>query len=259
MSAAPAAMASALDAIGNTPVVRLRRLVPRDHAGVFVKLEYFNPTGSSRRGWTRSPTGGRLEHADDVVRTQGPPDPGHLDAHPIEHLTRRPGAFDGLFRSANPLLGPVEQRNVLGHVSLLWQARMPATPAWQSAGSMPGSLRRVVGKRSPGDYRQPDLPQRSSVRTSISWEKAGLERLPEVHDPGRAAGAALEAGDALDRLHVAEAPEQEVLLHVDQLLAHVVLGPVALGVFVDRLEHRDDRDVLVGLRPVALDAPGRHR
>jgi cysteine synthase len=35
-----------LDAIGNTPVVRLRRLVPPGHAEVFVKLEYFNPTGS---------------------------------------------------------------------------------------------------------------------------------------------------------------------------------------------------------------------
>ena len=42
----PLPVASALDAIGNTPVVRLRRLVPHGHAEVFVKLEYFNPTGS---------------------------------------------------------------------------------------------------------------------------------------------------------------------------------------------------------------------
>lgn len=37
---------SALSAIGNTPLVQLRRVVPADCAEVFVKLEYFNPTGS---------------------------------------------------------------------------------------------------------------------------------------------------------------------------------------------------------------------
>ena len=35
-----------LAAIGRTPVVRLKRLAPPDSAEVFVKLEYFNPTGS---------------------------------------------------------------------------------------------------------------------------------------------------------------------------------------------------------------------
>ena len=37
---------SVLEAIGNTPVVQLRRVVPGGAARVFVKLEYFNPTGS---------------------------------------------------------------------------------------------------------------------------------------------------------------------------------------------------------------------
>ena len=37
---------SALGAIGNTPVVKLRRVVPDGSASVYVKLEYFNPTGS---------------------------------------------------------------------------------------------------------------------------------------------------------------------------------------------------------------------
>jgi len=37
---------SVLDAIGQTPVVRLSRLVPSGAATVFVKLESFNPTGS---------------------------------------------------------------------------------------------------------------------------------------------------------------------------------------------------------------------
>ena len=38
--------ASVLDAIGNTPVVKLRRLAPASGAEVFVKLEYISPTGS---------------------------------------------------------------------------------------------------------------------------------------------------------------------------------------------------------------------
>jgi len=37
---------SVLDAIGNTPVVRLRKLVDGNCAEVGVKLEYYNPTGS---------------------------------------------------------------------------------------------------------------------------------------------------------------------------------------------------------------------
>src|SRR4051812_9677017 len=42
----PPVRASVLEAIGNTPVIRLRKLVSADSADVLVKLEYFNPTGS---------------------------------------------------------------------------------------------------------------------------------------------------------------------------------------------------------------------
>jgi cysteine synthase len=37
---------STLDAIGRTPVVQLRKIVPSDSADVLIKLEYMNPTGS---------------------------------------------------------------------------------------------------------------------------------------------------------------------------------------------------------------------
>src|SRR5512139_1208615 len=37
---------SILQAIGNTPVVRLNKVVPPNCADVLVKLEYYNPTGS---------------------------------------------------------------------------------------------------------------------------------------------------------------------------------------------------------------------
>jgi len=41
-------MASILDAIGNTPLVRLRRCVPANGAELWLKLEYYNPSGSMK-------------------------------------------------------------------------------------------------------------------------------------------------------------------------------------------------------------------
>ena len=42
----PPVVNSTLEAIGSTPVVRLRKVVPPGCAEVLVKLEYYNPTGS---------------------------------------------------------------------------------------------------------------------------------------------------------------------------------------------------------------------
>jgi cysteine synthase len=42
------AVASILDAIGNTPLVRLRHCVPANGAELWLKLEYLNPTGSMK-------------------------------------------------------------------------------------------------------------------------------------------------------------------------------------------------------------------
>ena len=41
-------MSSVLDAIGNTPLVRLNHCVPANGAELWLKLEYFNPTGSMK-------------------------------------------------------------------------------------------------------------------------------------------------------------------------------------------------------------------
>lgn len=49
-----AVLGSTLEAIGRTPVVRLRWVVPEDAAAVFVKLEYFNPTGSYKDRMARA-------------------------------------------------------------------------------------------------------------------------------------------------------------------------------------------------------------
>jgi cysteine synthase len=41
-------MESILDAIGNTPLIRLRRCAPPNGAELWLKLEYYNPTGSMK-------------------------------------------------------------------------------------------------------------------------------------------------------------------------------------------------------------------
>src|SRR3954451_14354555 len=41
-------MDSILDTIGNTPLVRLHRCVPANGAELWLKLEYYNPTGSMK-------------------------------------------------------------------------------------------------------------------------------------------------------------------------------------------------------------------
>ena len=67
---------SVLDAIGNTPMVRLRRVVPPRGAQVFVKLEGQNPTGSmkdrmARAAIARAEEDGRLKPGDSVVEYTG--------------------------------------------------------------------------------------------------------------------------------------------------------------------------------------------
>ena len=42
----PPPVPSVLNAIGNTPLVKLRKIVAPGSADVYVKLEYYNPTGS---------------------------------------------------------------------------------------------------------------------------------------------------------------------------------------------------------------------
>ena len=67
---------SILDAIGNTPLVRLERCVPRNGAELWLKLEYLNPTGSMKdrlalamiEGAERD---GLLAHGDTVVEYTG--------------------------------------------------------------------------------------------------------------------------------------------------------------------------------------------
>ena len=65
-----------LDAIGNTSLVRLRRVVPPHCAAIFAKLEWENPTGSlkdrmARAVISRAEADGRLSPGDTVVEYTG--------------------------------------------------------------------------------------------------------------------------------------------------------------------------------------------
>ena len=65
-----------LDAIGNTSLVRLRKVVPPDSADILVKLEWENPTGSikdrmARAVIERAEADGRLKPGDTVIEYTG--------------------------------------------------------------------------------------------------------------------------------------------------------------------------------------------
>jgi cysteine synthase len=65
-----------LDAIGNTSLVRLRKVVPPDCARIFAKLEWENPTGSVKDRMaqaviTRAEADGRLKSGDTVIEYTG--------------------------------------------------------------------------------------------------------------------------------------------------------------------------------------------
>jgi cysteine synthase len=65
-----------LDAIGNTSLVRLRKVVPPGGAAIFAKLEWENPTGSMKDRMalaviSRAEEDGRLRPGDTVVEYTG--------------------------------------------------------------------------------------------------------------------------------------------------------------------------------------------
>ena len=69
-------MGTILDAIGNTPLVRLRRCVPANGAEIWLKLEYHNPTGSLKDRMALSmiegaERDGLIEPGDTVVEYTG--------------------------------------------------------------------------------------------------------------------------------------------------------------------------------------------
>jgi cysteine synthase A len=67
---------SILDVIGNTPLVRVHRCAPRNGAELWLKLEYYNPTGSMKDRMARAmiegaERDGLLSPGDKVVEYTG--------------------------------------------------------------------------------------------------------------------------------------------------------------------------------------------
>src|SRR6185436_5745785 len=76
-------------------------------------------------------------------------------------------------------------------------------------------------------------------------EEDRVERALQELDARCAARAGLTADDALDRLHVMEAPRLEVDLDVHEPFRDLVRGPVLIGMLVDRLQHLDDAGMML--------------
>src|SRR6266480_3732022 len=65
-----------LDSIGNTALVQLQKVVPPNHAKIFAKLEWQNPTGSMKDRMavaviSRAEADGRLRPGDTVIEYTG--------------------------------------------------------------------------------------------------------------------------------------------------------------------------------------------
>tara|TARA_Y100000590_G_scaffold246461_1_gene276888 strand:- start:185 stop:526 length:342 start_codon:yes stop_codon:yes gene_type:complete len=55
---------SALDLIGNTPIIKLQKIVPENSAEVWLKYEAVNPTGSYKDRMAKSVLGNALKRGD---------------------------------------------------------------------------------------------------------------------------------------------------------------------------------------------------
>src|SRR4249919_581299 len=137
------------------------------------------------------------------------------------------------------------------------RTRSAPTQSWKAATD--------IRPRPPGDSDRRHVRRRPVARAGTDrrthfeqlGEEGQLERLLEEAHARRSTGAALEADDAQHRAHVAEAPQLELRLHIDQVLAQRVFAPMRGGVLVDAFEHRYQRAVgYMRLRPVALTLRG---
>src|ERR1700744_4244469 len=98
----------------------------------------------------------------------------------------------------------------------------------------------------PGSHRGPHLPQ---LR-----KEPELQRFGEIRPAAGAAGAALVADDAFDRLQMMKAPDLELVIQIDKALGQFVQLPLLLGVVVHAKPcARDLLARLIGFTEVARE------
>ena len=74
---------SALDLIGNTPIIKLHKIVPENSAEVWLKYKAVNPTGSYKDRMAKSALGNAVERGD---LSQGDKVVEYTGAVPGRHL-----------------------------------------------------------------------------------------------------------------------------------------------------------------------------
>ena len=96
---------SMTDVVGGTPVVQLSKVVPPDGADLFVKLEWFNPTGSVVDEFTIERTESGTTRLVGMIR-----DSSHLNGL-LAHFTALTVELVGLHRLDDPSGGASADRD----------------------------------------------------------------------------------------------------------------------------------------------------
>jgi len=163
--------ANALAAIGDTPMIRINRLVPADHATVFAKCEFFQPLNS-----VKDRIGVSMVEAAERDGRIGP------DTHIIEPTSGNTGialAFVCAAKGYQLTLTMPESMSVERRALLLSMgARLELTPA---AEGMPGSIRRAAelvaqsdNAWMPQQFENPANPAVHEATTGLEiWEDSG--------------------------------------------------------------------------------------
>jgi len=163
--------ADALAAIGDTPMIRINRLVPPEHATVFAKCEFFQPLNS-----VKDRVGVAMIQAAEQAGRIGP------DTHIIEPTSGNTGialAFVCAARGYRLTLTMPESMSVERRVLLLSMgAQLELTPA---AEGMPGAIRRATELVAQEDNawipQQFENPANPAIHESTTgpeiWEDSG--------------------------------------------------------------------------------------
>ena len=166
---------SILQAIGNTTLVRLQKVVPENCADVFVKLEWENPTGSMKDRMAlsviaKAEADGRLQRGDTVIEYTGGSTGASLAlvcaarGYPI-HIV----SSDAFSREK------LDQMRALG-------ARLTLVPAWLASRAALAA-HAWVSRRSP-----PDGSPVSRIRSTST-------RLPRGSGPRASAGTKQDSAE----------------------------------------------------------------
>ena len=141
-----------LEAIGGTPLVRLRKVVPKGAAEVWIKLEGFNPTGSYKDRMAvsivrRSMESGALEPGTDF--------PGSSEDDDYSELKRASGPGNGHGGANRDLIDRAKQAAPLGPSSGVAGGSPPDQEAGvrvvcEGAGRTPGRVALSERSGSPG-------------------------------------------------------------------------------------------------------------